>query len=319
MNLCARGKGIFIKNTHHTYMTNRELTEAILKLKAEKRAVILSHYYTRGEVQAVADFVGDSLALAIQAEKADADIILFAGVRFMGETAKVLCPDRKVLLPVPEADCSLAQACNGEQLARFKAEHPGALVVSYVNTTAEVKAHTDICCTSSNALKVVESIDPSQEIIFAPDQNLGSYIEKKTGRKLIKWQGCCHVHDRVTAAQIEELKAAHPEAKVLVHPECRPEVVALADVAGSTAAILDACGGDDKEYIVVTENGILWELQRRYPNKVFYPIALECEYMKMITLENIYRTLVDEAPEVNVPADVAAAARRSIENMIAIK
>ncbi len=300
-------------------MTTHELTEAILRLKAEKRAVILAHYYTPGEVQAVADFVGDSLALAVQAQKADADIILFAGVRFMGETAKVLCPERKVLLPDPEADCSLAQACNGEQLAAFKAQHPDAVVVSYVNTTAEVKAHTDICCTSSNALRVVESIPEGRNIIFAPDQNLGSYIEERTGRKLIKWKGCCHVHDRVTAAQIEEMKAAHPGVKVLVHPECRPEVVALADVAGSTAAILDACGGDDQEYIVVTENGILWELHRRYPNKRFYPVELVCEYMKMVTLEKVYKALADESPEVVVPQEVAVAAKRSIENMIAIK
>lgn len=300
-------------------MNTSELIEAIQRVKADKRAVILAHYYTRGEVQSVADFVGDSLALAVQAQKSDADIILFAGVRFMGETAKVLCPERKVLLPVPEADCSLAQSCSGEQLAAFKAAHPGALVVSYVNTTAAVKAHTDVCCTSSNALQVVESIPAEREIIFAPDQNLGAFIESRTGRRLIKWSGCCHVHDRVTAAQIEALKAAHPGVKVLVHPECRPEVVALADVAGSTAAILEACGGDDKEFIVVTENGILWEMRRRYPDKVFHAVELECEYMKMVTLENIYRTLQDESPEVEVAADVAEAARRSIERMINIK
>lgn len=297
-------------------MNQKELIEKINTLKEQKQAVILSHYYTRSEVQQVADFVGDSLALAVQAQKTDARIILFAGVRFMGETAKVLCPERKVLLPVPQADCSLAQSCSAEQLREFKKQYPDALVVSYVNTTAEVKALTDICCTSGNALKVVESIPPTRDIIFAPDQNLGTYIEHKTGRQLIKYSGCCHVHDKVTPEQILSLKEQHPGVKVLVHPECRPEVVALADVAGSTADIIKACGGEDREYIVVTENGILWELQQRYPDKVFYPIALECEYMKMITLENIYQTLLDESPEVEVPESVAEAARRSIERMI---
>ncbi len=297
-------------------MEQQELIEKITLLKQQKKAIILAHYYTRGEVQQVADFVGDSLALAVEAQKTDAEIILFAGVRFMGETAKVLCPSRKVLLPVPEADCSLAQSCSAEQLREFKAQYPDALVVSYVNTNAEVKALTDICCTSGNALKVVESIPPTRDIIFAPDHNLGTFIELRTGRKMIKWKGCCHVHDKVTPEQIALLKKQHPEAKVLVHPECRPEVVALADVAGSTADILKACGGKDKEYIVVTENGILWELQRRFPDKTFYPIALECEYMKMLTLENIYETLRTESPVVEVADEVADAARQSIERMI---
>ena len=297
-------------------MEQQELIEKITLLKQQKKAIILAHYYTRGEVQQVADFVGDSLALAVEAQKTDAEIILFAGVRFMGETAEVLCPSRKVLLPVPEADCSLAQSCSAEQLREFKAQYPDALVVSYVNTNAEVKALTDICCTSGNALKVVESIPPTRDIIFAPDHNLGTFIELRTGRKMIKWKGCCHVHDKVTPEQIALLKKQHPEAKVLVHPECRPEVVALADVAGSTADILKACGGKDKEYIVVTENGILWELQRRFPDKTFYPIALECEYMKMLTLENIYKTLRTESPVVEVADEVADTARQSIERMI---
>ena len=297
-------------------MEQQELIEQIIRLKKDKKAIILAHYYTRGEVQQVADFVGDSLALAVEAQKTDAEIILFAGVRFMGETAKVLCPSRKVLLPVPEADCSLAQSCSAEQLREFKAQYPEALVVSYVNTNAEVKALTDICCTSGNALKVVESIPPTRDIIFAPDYNLGTFIELRTGRKMIKWKGCCHVHDKVTPEQIAKLKKEHPEALVLVHPECRPEVVALADVAGSTADILRACGSNHKEYIIVTENGILWELQRRFPDKTFYPITLECEYMKMLTLENIYETLRTESPEVEVEAEVADAARQSIERMI---
>ena len=297
-------------------MEQQELIEQIIRLKKDKKAIILAHYYTRGEVQQVADFVGDSLALAVEAQKTDAKIILFAGVRFMGETAKVLCPSRKVLLPVPEADCSLAQSCSAEQLREFKAQYPEALVVSYVNTNAEVKALTDICCTSGNALKVVESIPPTRDIIFAPDYNLGTFIELRTGRKMIKWKGCCHVHDKVTPEQIAKLKKEHPEALVLVHPECRPEVVALADVAGSTADILRACGSNHKEYIIVTENGILWELQRRFPDKTFYPITLECEYMKMLTLENIYETLRTESPEVEVEAEVADAARQSIERMI---
>lgn len=300
-------------------MEQKQLIEQITQLKQQKKAIILAHYYTRGEVQQVADFVGDSLALAIEAQKTDAEIILFAGVRFMGETAKVLCPASKVLLPVPEADCSLAQSCSAEQLREFKAQYPDALVVSYVNTNAEVKALTDICCTSGNALKVVESIPPTRDIIFAPDQNLGRFIELKTGRKMHKYEGCCHVHDKVTPQQIIDLKERYPEAKVLVHPECRPEVVALADVAGSTADIIKACNSDHREFIIVTENGILWKLQQQFPDKVFHPITLECEYMKMITLENIYQTLLDEAPTVEVDKQIADAARQSIERMIAIK
>ncbi len=219
-----------------------ELAERIAALKKEKNAVIMAHYYTRPEVQAVADFLGDSLALSVEAQKSGADVILFAGVHFMAETAKVLCPDKKVLIPVPEAGCSLAESCPADEFARFKAQYPDHKVVSYVNTSVGVKALTDICCTSSNALKVVRSIAEEQPIIFAPDRNLGSYIQKVTGRgNMVLWDGACLVHEDFTAEGIEAMKAAHPEAKVVVHPECRADVVALADYAGSTAGILEYC------------------------------------------------------------------------------
>lgn len=301
--------------------TVEELQHKITELKQRKGAIILSHYYTRGEVQAVADFTGDSLALARKAALTDAPIILFAGVRFMGETAKVLCPDKKVLIPAPEADCTLARSCPADDLALFKSQHPDALVVSYVNTTAEVKALTDVCCTSSNAVKLVESIPADRDIIFAPDKNLAAYIESRTGRKLIKWIGSCHVHNNITPEAILALKAEHPGVKVLAHPECRPEVLALADMVGSTSAIIKFCAGDDTEYIIVTENGILWELSRLYPGKTFYTVKGmgECRFMKMITLEKIYDALLNETPEIEVDGKTAEAARKSIERMIEIK
>lgn len=306
-----------------------ELQKRIEELKQQKGAVILAHYYTRPEVQAVADFLGDSLALAVKAQSIKEPVILFAGVHFMAETAKVLCPDKKVLIPCPEATCSLAESCHAEDLARFKAEHPDHLVVSYVNTTVGVKALTDICCTSSNALEVVKSIPEEQPIIFAPDRNLGSYIKRLTGReKMLVWDGACHVHEEFSLERILELKREHPEAKVVVHPECKAYIVEVADFVGSTAAILDYCGRvEAREFIVVTEPGILAEMKRRYPDKNFIPAppidstcgCNDCQYMKMVTLENIVSTLENLSPEIELDETLRKAAERSILNMISIK
>ena len=250
-----------------------EIRRRIDELKRRKRAVILAHYYTTPEVQEAADFLGDSLALSVKAQSVDADIILFAGVHFMAETAKVLCPDKKVLIPCPEAGCSLAESCDEKDFAVFKAKYPGHTVVSYVNTTVGVKALTDICCTSSNALKVVQSIPADRPIIFAPDRNLGGYIKKLTGREnIVLWDGACHVHEEFSLEKLLQLKKEHPAAKVVVHPEYRAYIVEVADFVGSTAAILDYCGrsGAD-EFIVVTESGILAEMKKRYPGKTFIP------------------------------------------------
>ena len=306
-----------------------ELARRIEALKREKNAVILAHYYTTPEVQAVADFLGDSLALSIQAQKVDAQIILFAGVHFMAETAKVLCPEKKVLIPCPEAGCSLAESCDAREFAAFKARYPGYKVVSYVNTTVEVKALTDICCTSSNALKVVQSLPDDQPLIFAPDRNLGSYIQKLTGRKnMVLWNGACHVHEEFSLEKLLQLKREHPEAKVVVHPECRDYIVQVADYVGSTAGILDYCGRSDaRAFIVVTEAGILAEMHKRYPDKLFIPAPPDdeacgcnnCRYMKMLTLENICSALEKESPEILLDEQVRRAAERSIRNMIAIR
>lgn len=310
---------------------NKLLADRIAALKEQKQAVILAHYYTAPEVQQVADFVGDSLALAIEAAKTDARVILFAGVHFMAETAKVLCPDRKVLIPDTEAGCSLADSCRAEDLAEFLRSYPDHKVVSYVNTTVGVKALTDVCCTSSNALKVVQSIPEDQPIVFGPDRNLGSYIQKLTGRKnMVLWNGACHVHEEFSLAGVQRLKAEHPEAKVVVHPECKAELVAEADYTGSTAGIIDYCGTvEAEEFIVVTEAGIMFELERRYPSKRFIPAppttpatghgCNECKYMKMVTLEKIVAALENEQPEIVLDEEVRKAAERSIRNMIAIK
>ena len=310
-------------------MTNSELAQRIEQLKKEKNAVILAHYYTLPEVQAVADYLGDSLALSVKARDIDAPIILFAGVNFMAETAKVLSPNKKVLIPVPEAGCSLAESCEAAALARLKEQYPDHKVVSYVNTSVEVKALTDVCCTSTNALKVVESIPREQPIIFAPDRNLGSYIQKLTGRdNMVIWDGACTVHEEFSLEKILQLKAQNPAAKIVAHPECRAYIVEVADYVGSTAGILDFCGDDAAtEFIVVTEVGILAELKKRYPEKCFIPAppedstcaCNECRYMKMVTLENILSCLENELPEVHLDEQVRLAAERSIKNMVAIK
>ncbi len=310
-------------------MPNKELIQHIEQLKKDKGAVILAHYYTRPEVQAVADYLGDSLALSVKAKEIDAPIILFAGVNFMAETAKVLSPEKRVLIPVPEAGCSLAESCNATDLAALKAKHPNHIVVSYVNTSVEVKALTDICCTSSNALQVIESIPREQPIIFAPDRNLGSYIQKLTNRdNMVIWDGACTVHEEFSLEKILQLKEENPDAKIVVHPECKAYIAAVADYIGSTAGILTYCEKSEATtFIVVTEAGILAEMQKRFPNKKFIPAppidstcgCNECRYMKMVTLENIIACLESESPEVILDEATRKAAEQSIINMVTIQ
>ncbi|MDD3108800.1 MAG: quinolinate synthase NadA [Alistipes sp.] len=304
----------------------QELSEKIEKLKREKHAVILAHYYTLKEVQQVADFTGDSLALSEQAARIDAPILLFAGVRFMAETAKVLSPDKKVLLPEPEAGCSLADSCRAEDFAAFLKQYPGYTVVSYVNTSVEVKALTDICCTSSNAVEIIRSLPAETKILFAPDRNLGNYIQRITGRPdMVVWDGACGVHEEFSVEKILALKRQYPEAKVLAHPECKQTVLLTADYVGSTAALLRFASTDPSDtFIVVTEAGILYQMERENPHKRFIAAppmdstcgCNECAYMKMITLEKIYRALEQEAPEVNIEESVRVKAEGSIRRML---
>lgn len=305
-----------------------DLKEKIRKLCKEKNAVIMAHYYTRPEIQEVADFIGDSLALAQQAKKINSDIIVLCGVHFMGETAKIICPDKKVLIPDMNAGCSLADSCKAEDLEKFKAQHPDHIVVSYVNTTAAVKALTDVVVTSSNAEKIVNMLPKDAKIIFGPDHNLGSYINSVTGRDMLLWNGACHVHSRFSAEALMALKKEYPGAPVLAHPECKAAILNLSDVIGSTAALLNyAKAHDDKQYIVATESGILFEMQRACPDKQFIPVppevtegvgcsCNECEYMRMNTLEKLYACLKDEFPEIHVDSEVAKEAIKPIERML---
>lgn len=303
----------------------RQLADEIVALKKEKNAVIMAHYYQRDEIKEVADFIGDSLALARKAAETDADVIVMCGVHFMGETAKILCPDRKVIIPAPEAGCSLADSCDPEEFEKFVKEHPDHTVISYVNTSAAVKALTDIVVTSGNARKIVESLPDDEKIIFGPDHNLGEYINSVTGRNMLLWNGACHVHDRFSLQGIVELKKEHPGAKILVHPECRRPLQLIADKVGSTAALLDFAHKDDaKEYIVVTESGILFDMQNECPEKTFIPAPAEdaecqcnqCEYMKMITLEKLRDSLRDGKPEIEVAPEISQNAIRPIERML---
>ena len=309
-----------------------DLKKEILDLCKKKNAVILAHYYTENAVQELAHFVGDSLALARKAAITDADIIVMCGVHFMGETCKILCPDKVVLVPDLNATCSLAESCPSEAFAKFCQEHPDHKVVSYVNTSAAVKAVTDVVVTSGNALQIIGSFPKNEKIIFGPDRNLGGYINKQTGRKMLLWDGACHVHERFSAEKILQLKTKYPTAKVLVHPECKKEVVALADVAGSTAALLKyATTSDEKVFIVATESGILYEMKKNNPDKTFIPVPLtediysgkscqcnECAYMRLNTLEKIYNSLKYEWPQIEVEQTLRERALRPIDKMLEI-
>lgn len=301
------------------------LRQEIARLKKEKNALIMAHYYQRDEIQEIADFIGDSLALARQAAMTDADVIVMCGVHFMGETAKILCPDKTVLVPDMEAGCSLADSCDPDEFRRFVEAHPGYTVVSYVNTSAAVKAHTDIVVTSGNARKIIESLPEEEKIIFGPDRNLGGYINSVTGRDMLLWPGACHVHDRFSIEKIMDMKKEHPQAKILVHPECRRPLQLIADKVGSTAALLDFAQYDEApEYIVVTESGILFEMKRKCPSKVFIPAPAEdaecqcneCDYMKLNTMEKVCRALREGAPEIKVDPETARLAIRPIQRML---
>ena len=304
-----------------------DMVAEITRMKKEKNAVILAHYYQESAIQEIADFVGDSLALAQWAAKCDADILIVCGVHFMGETAKILCPDKKVLIPDLNAGCSLADSCKAEDLVAFKLQYPGYKVISYVNTSAAVKAHTDIVVTSTNARQIVESFPVEEKLIFGPDRNLGGYINSITGRNMVLWNGACHVHEQFSVEKIVELKKQHPQAEVLAHPECKSTVLALADRVGSTAALLKhAIASDKKEFIVATESGILHEMKKNCADKVFIPAppadstcaCNECNYMRLNTLNKLYNTLKYELPEVQVDKDIAQKAIKPIERMLEI-
>ena len=300
------------------------IVEEIRQLCREKNAIIMAHYYQRSEIQDVADFVGDSLALAQVAAKTDADIIVMCGVHFMAETAKILCHDKKVLIPAPEAGCSLADSCKAADLAAWKAAHTDHMVVSYVNTSAAVKALTDVVVTSSNALKIVEQLPEDKPILFGPDQNLGGYINRMTGRRMELWNGGCHVHARFSEEALLALKAQYPNAKVLAHPECKQSILQHADVIGSTQALLNYAKANPgcTSFLVVTESGILHEMQKACPEVEFIPVPAEgggcneCEYMRMCTLQNLRDCLLDESNEVLVEEDVAKDAIRPIQRML---
>ena len=311
------------------------IVEQIRALCREKNAIIMAHYYQRLEIQDVADFVGDSLALAQQAAKTEADIIVMCGVHFMAETAKILCPDKKVLIPAPEAGCSLADSCKAADLAAWKAAHPDHMVVSYVNTSAAVKALTDVVVTSSNALKIVKQLPEDKPILFGPDQNLGGYINRMTGRKMDLWNGGCHVHARFSEEALLQLKEQYPDAKVLAHPECKASILQHADIIGSTQALLNYAIANSSlerpisnseashiQYIIATESGILHEMQKACPEVEFIPVPAEgggcnkCEYMRMCTLQNLLDCLSNEYNEVIVDEEIAKDAIRPIQHML---
>ena len=304
-----------------------DIKAEIRRMCKEKNALIMAHYYTESVIQEVADFIGDSLALAQKAATTDADIIVMCGVHFMGETNKILCPNKKVLIPDLNASCSLAESCPADEFERFVMAHPGHTVVSYVNTTAGTKAVTDVVVTSSNAKQIVDSLPKDAPIIFGPDWNLGNYINSLTGRHMVLWNGACHVHEKFSVEKILKLKKQHPEAKILVHPECKGPVVNIADKVGSTAALLKFSIDDEAQiFIVATESGILNEMQRLAPHKTFIPAppddstcaCNECNYMKLITLNKLYNCLKYEWPYIEVQPEVALKAIKPIERMLEI-
>ncbi|MBI9066282.1 MAG: quinolinate synthase NadA [Salinivirgaceae bacterium] len=304
-----------------------DLVAEIEKLKKEKNAIILGHFYQLPEIQDISDFLGDSLALSQQAAKTNADIIVFAGVHFMAETAKLLCPDKKVLLPDLNAGCSLADSCPATEFKKFKEKYPDHLVISYINTTNEIKALSDIICTSSNAVEIVNSLAKNQKIIFAPDKNLGSYINKLTGRNMIVWPGACHVHKRFSVERIVVLKKEFPDAKIIAHPECEMDVLIMADHIGSTSSLLKFTQTDDsKNYIIATEAGVLHQMKIKNPQKNFIPAppddatcaCNDCSFMKLITLEKVYNTLKYEVPEIVISEEMQVKALLPVKRMLEI-
>ena len=301
-----------------------DLFSEINKLKKEKNAIILAHYYQDADIQDVADYIGDSLGLSQQAAKTEADIIVFAGVHFMAETAKILCPGKKVLLPDLRAGCSLADSCPADKFAEFKKQYPDHLVISYINCTAELKTLTDIVCTSTNAVQIVESLPKDQKIIFAPDKNLGAYIRKKTGRDMVLWDGACMVHEIFSLEKIIKLKNQHPNAKLLAHPECEANLLEIADYIGSTTGILNYAGKSSAtEFIVATEAGIIHQMQKANPGKTFIPAppnnscaCNDCPHMKLNTLEKLYNCLKYEQPEIILTVGLIEKAKKPIVRML---
>ncbi len=303
-----------------------DLEEEILRLKRERNAVILAHYYQESEIQELADFLGDSLALAQAARDTEADVIVFCGVHFMAETAKILNPQRRVLLPDLDAGCSLASGCPADRFRAWRARYPDAVAVSYINCSAEVKAASDIICTSSNAQKVIDSIPAGQPILFAPDQNLGRYLIKQTGREMKLWQGSCVVHETFSHRKLVALQVKHPRAKIIAHPECEEPILAMADFVGSTTKLLKyAVSSEHDEFIVATEPGIITQMIKAAPDKTYIPApptnscsCNECPYMRLNTLEKLYACLRDMSPELTMPEALREAARRPIDRMLAI-
>ena len=303
------------------------ISDEIDKLRKSKNAVILAHFYQNSEIQDIADFVGDSLALSQQAAKTNSDIIVFAGVNFMAETAKILSPHKKVLLPDLNAGCSLAESCPSDKFAEFLKKYPDHTVISYVNTTIEIKALTDISCTSSNVLQIVKSLPSNEKILFAPDKNLGNYVKSITGREMVIWDGACHVHEEFSLEEILKIKKKHPLAKIIAHPECEKQVLLVADHIGSTSSLLKyTIEENSQEYIVATESGIIHQMKKNNPKKLFIVAppkdstcgCNDCNFMKLITMEKIYNTLKYEMPEIKVDEKLRKKAERSINRMLEI-
>ena len=303
-------------------MSDETLRNRIAELKKQRGAIILAHNYEPPEIQDIADITGDSLGLSIEAARLEAEVIVFCGVSFMAESAAILAPDKKVILPQLDCGCGLADMATAAALRAKRNRHPDAVVVTYVNSTAAVKAESDICCTSGNAVNVVNSIPADKEIIFVPDRNLGAFVEQQTGRQLHKWEGCCPIHDRLTPAAVEQARARHPEARVIVHPECRPEVTALADAVLSTGGMFDyARQSAAREFIIGTEEGMLYPLSRACPEKVFHPVTtggMICRDMKLISLTDLARSLERLEPVITVDTAIADRARRALERMLEI-
>ncbi|MDP4282170.1 MAG: quinolinate synthase NadA [Bacteroidota bacterium] len=319
----------YIKNNNKNCMmtdskTNNEIIEEFTRLKKEKNAILLAHYYQIPEIQDIADFVGDSLALSQEAYKTTADIIVFAGVHFMAETAKILNPKKKVLLPDLEAGCSLADSCPHDKFKKFKEQHPGYIVISYINCSARIKALSDVICTSSNAVKIVESFPKDQKIIFAPDKNLGNYVNSVTGRNMVLWNGTCEVHDIIQVEQVIKMKAENPDAKLIAHPECKAVILEMADYVGSTAGLLEFTKKDKaKKFIVATETGILHQMKKNSPDKEFMIVPVDsacscndCPYMKLNTLPKLLNCLQNETPEITLSTRLINQAKKPILRML---